>query len=249
MTQSSASLSPVKPGLGLLAASLLLAAPLTAWANPYPKESAPEIAKNVAAMLVAGRGTVAGAQKVINDPDKGDKGFTPKVVEETMLGNFEKAAGKPIKELAPDVQAAVLAVVESAKKSVEINQGRINVPGVAFKGYIPAVFGRETGDILKGTSGITLKQTTTKVRNEYNKPDEFESKILQKFEAPDHKKGEGYGEVVGSDYRFMLPIYIAEACLPCHGDPKGELDIAGKPKEGYKVGDLRGAISVIVPLK
>ena len=51
---------------------------------------------------------------------------------------------------------------------------------------------------------------------------------------------------VAGRYRYLQPIYIQEGCLKCHGDPKGELDIAGRPKEGYRVGDFRGAISVSI---
>jgi general secretion pathway protein A len=45
----------------------------------------------------------------------------------------------------------------------------------------------------------------------------------------------------------MLPVYIKPACLKCHGEPKGEKDIAGGIKEGYKEGEVRGAISVMIP--
>jgi hypothetical protein len=47
----------------------------------------------------------------------------------------------------------------------------------------------------------------------------------------------------------VVPLYIEKSCLPCHGEPAGEKDISGRIKEGYKEGDLRGAISVIVPIK
>ena len=49
--------------------------------------------------------------------------------------------------------------------------------------------------------------------------------------------------------RFMQPIYIKKACLKCHGVPKGEMDISGRVKEGYKLGEIRGAISVKMPIK
>ena len=35
-------------------------------------------------------------------------------------------------------------------------------------------------------------------------------------------------------------------CLNCHGDPKGELDITGGKKEGGQLGELGGAISVVI---
>jgi hypothetical protein len=46
----------------------------------------------------------------------------------------------------------------------------------------------------------------------------------------------------------MVPLFIEKSCLPCHGEPAGEKDITGKVKEGYKLGELRGDISVTVPV-
>jgi len=101
-------------------------------------------------------------------------------------------------------------------------------------------------------SDYYLKQTSLKYRNPANSPDAFEARILKEFEAEDYPKGQGKGRVVDSSdgskkYRYMLPLYIGAACLKCHGDPKGEKDIAGRIKEGYKEGEVRGAISVMVP--
>jgi Protein of unknown function (DUF3365) len=47
----------------------------------------------------------------------------------------------------------------------------------------------------------------------------------------------------------MMPIYYLQACLVCHGEPKGEWDISGYPREGAHEGDLAGAISVRIPLE
>lgn len=47
----------------------------------------------------------------------------------------------------------------------------------------------------------------------------------------------------------MVPLQITKGCLGCHGDPVGEKDISGHVKEGYKEGHVRGAISVMVPIK
>ncbi|OHB90123.1 MAG: hypothetical protein A3D13_06855 [Planctomycetes bacterium RIFCSPHIGHO2_02_FULL_40_12] len=83
-------------------------------------------------------------------------------------------------------------------------------------------------------------------------PDAFESKIFRKFKEPGYPKGKGIGEAITySDgfrvYRYMLPLYIEQECLQCHGEPKGERDITGRVKEGYRLDELRGAISVIMP--
>ena len=218
------------------------------FASPLQKSDAQQIGEYTAAMIVAGRGVVARNQDLINDPSKGNKGFTPDLVQAAMLENFKKITGKDVSELPPSVQSVLNQVIDAARMSVQMNQERINKKGTAFKMYIPAVFGRETGQILKARTDINIKQTTFKYRNAYNQPDPFEKKVLEKFEAPDYPKGKGYGEFLNGRYRYMRPIYIKKACLKCHGSPKGQKDISGHVKEGYKIGDLRGAISVSFPV-
>ena len=200
-------------------------------------------------MIIAGRGVVAKNQDLINDPNKGNKGFTPEYVEKQMLESFKKITGKDISDLDPEVQKVLKEVIDAAKLSVQMNQARINQKGKGFKMYIPAVFGRETGQILKAKTDIAIKQTTFKYRNAYNQPDAFEKKVLKMFENPDYPMGKGYGAIENGRYRYLKPIYIRQACLKCHGEPKGALDISRHKKEGYKLGQLRGAISVSFPVK
>lgn len=210
-------------------------------------DNAKESAELISALLVAGRGVVAQHQAKINDPNVGDKGFTPEYVDGLIRKAFEESHGTSIDSVEPvEVRTNLLAFLDASQEAVRNNQDRINAQGVAFKGFIPAVYGRITGNILKGKTGIELKQTAFKFRNAYNEPDAFESKVLAEFQQT--KPTDGYGEVSAGHYRYLRPIYIKEACLSCHGEPKGELDIAGKQKEGYQVGDLRGAISVSVPV-
>ncbi|TAN63159.1 DUF3365 domain-containing protein [bacterium] len=133
----------------------------------------------------------------------------------------------------------------------------------AFKGIIPAYMGRVIGEDFFKNTGIRLKQTTLGKgefgpRNSYNAPDDWESEVLTRFYEPSYPKGKGYGEESDMDgkrvYRYMLPLYIEKSCLKCHGDPATSptgdgKDIAGKPMENYKEGDVRGAISVIIPIE
>ncbi len=242
----------VKRGRGVLWALLVLLFGVVAYASvcdSIPREKAQEIARYIADVIVAGRGVVAQHQDLINDPSKGDKGFSPEYVEKLIRKRFREMTGKDVSELDPEARQVVEEVIAAAKMSVRMNQARINQPGKGFKGYIPAVFGRETGQILKARCDIFIKQTTFKYRNAYNQPDAFERKVLKKFEDPSWPKGKGYGEFVGNQYRYLRPIYIKKPCLKCHGEPKGARDIAGRIKEGYKEGDLRGAISVSFPVK
>ncbi len=48
--------------------------------------------------------------------------------------------------------------------------------------------------------------------------------------------------------RVFRSIKLTQDCMTCHGDPKGEPDLVGMTKEGWKVGDVRGAFQIINPL-
>ncbi|MEW6248708.1 MAG: DUF3365 domain-containing protein [Nitrospirota bacterium] len=60
-----------------------------------------------------------------------------------------------------------------------------------------------------------------------------------------------FSEIVeaGRTVRLMLPLYYGKACLSCHGEPKGERDITGYPREGAKERELGGAISVKLSIR
>ncbi len=73
------------------------------------------------------------------------------------------------------------------------------------------------------------------------------------FADPRHPKGQRYAKVTMLNgkpvLRVMDPEYAGATCLTCHGGPKGERDMSGMKKEGWKEGELAGAISVILPLR
>jgi methyl-accepting chemotaxis protein len=135
---------------------------------------------------------------------------------------------------------------------------------VSFKGLTPAIFGRLIADEFSARTGIIARQTTLGkgkygVRNIYNAPDSWEQGVLEKFNSRSYPRGIGFGEFSTLEvdqklvYRYMLPLYIEKACLKCHGDPENSptgdgRDIAGYPMEGYKEGEVRGGISIIIPV-
>jgi len=70
---------------------------------------------------------------------------------------------------------------------------------------------------------------------------------LTKIESKEWNINDGVFETSGPNSRYLHPLEIKKACLSCHGDPRGELDISGhKKKEGYKLGEIRGGISVLI---
>ena len=212
----------------------------------------------IAKLLVSCRAIIAQNQDLINDPDKGDKGFTGDIYINKVKEHFENATDLEVSEndaLSSDpVKRALGTLLFSAKEVINESQKVINMKGRGFKKIIPAVIGRRTGFKYNNAMGVGyyLKQTSIRYRNPANHPDDLETRYLNEFKEPGYPKGKGKGVVItNSDgskvYRYMLPVYIKPACLKCHGEPEGEKDIAGGIKEGYKEGEARGAISVMIP--
>ena len=85
--------------------------------------------------------------------------------------------------------------------------------------------------------------------NRKARPDEWEERVIEtKLNSPEWPRGQFYGESFQSKgrdaFRVAVPEYYSASCLSCHGEPKGEIDITGYPKEGAEEGDLGGVISI-----
>lgn len=213
-----------------------------------------ETAELLIALLKAGRAVVSEHQALINDPSKGNKGFTDEFMAHQVIEKFKAKTRVDLSRPNGIPQSGVLlALLEAEREVVLEGQPVINKQGVAFKGFIPAVFARKSGEKFYKKTGIRLKLTGTDYRFPGNKPDDFESEVLRMFADARHPKGQQYAKatMVGGKpvMRVMDPEYAGPTCLTCHGGPKGERDITGTKKEGWKEGDLAGAISVVVPMR
>lgn len=215
-----------------------------------------DLANELAVLLRSARLVISNNQELINDSEKGDKGLAPDKVVAQAKENYKKAAGKDLTK-APDgsqLARAQKAMLTAISEVMAKNQALINEKGKGFKGFLPAVFARQVSENFsaKMSGEITLKLTAPKelIRNRLNRPDDWEhSTFVQQFKNASYAKGKPYSQVVGDTFRFMIPEYYGATCLQCHGDPKGEKDITGGLKEGMKLGDLAGAISLTIPKK
>ncbi len=120
------------------------------------------------------------------------------------------------------------------------------------KHFIPAVSGSVIGLKFAEKTGYVIKQTSIKYRNLFNKPDAFEEKVLREMEADPNLVEYWDSDVVDGKRveRYLYALHVKEDCLLCHG--KKELApefIQNNYAAGYdyKIGELRGAISVIIP--
>lgn len=117
----------------------------------------------------------------------------------------------------------------------------------------PALATRQLSDRFNAQSSrATFKVTSSNYRNPQNTPDVFEDDAELQFRK-DASLKEYY--VSGKEnFRYAKPLHIKKGCLKCHSDP------ASAPKEvvdkygdlrgfGYRLGEVRGVISVTIPTK
>lgn len=128
-----------------------------------------------------------------------------------------------------------------------------------------AVCAEKAPELARGHSraGLQVRRVSQAVRNPANRPDAFEARQLETWERQ-LASGQAISEiweVVTQDgqraLRYLRPIKVADLCLRCHGNPD-QLEPAlvrllqeKYPQDqavGYKVGDLRGAVSVTIRL-
>jgi len=207
-------------------------------------------AKELATLFRAARKVISVNQGHINDASIGDKGLSADAVAAKAKENYKAAAGSDLPT--GEKHTAMLDAVKDVMNSA---QPLINEEGKGFKGFLPAVFAKQVADSFtaKMANKVSIKLTAPKeyVRNRANRPDAWEANIIEsKFKASDWTKNKSFSETADvkgtSAFRFILPEYYGESCLKCHGEPAGELDITGGKKEGGKLGELGGAISVVL---
>ncbi len=101
----------------------------------------------------------------------------------------------------------------------------------------PAYMTRQVHELQRETTGVQGHITSLKPIRPANAPDGWERAALLSFEqgSPEVSSREAMG---GTEYlRFMRPLLAEKSCLKCHA------------KQGYREGEIRGGISVSVPLE
>ena len=152
-------------------------------------------------------------------------------------------------------KAEVLASeMRAAWDFVDMNQDVINraEDGTFRTKHLVCVVAAKSISMLFTTeTDYSIRFTNDTPRQAANAPDAFEQEALAAFNAdPDRK---AFWRVVDAGdgtrvFRYTEPLYVTESCLECHGDPVGELDQYGYPKEGMQVGQVGGAMSITEPM-
>jgi len=100
----------------------------------------------------------------------------------------------------------------------------------------PAYMTRQVHELAKEAYNVHGHITSLKPIRPENAPDPWEVRALGFFEAGKEEVN-SVEEIEGESYmRLMRPLMTEEDCLRCHVD------------QGYKLGDVRGGLSVAIPM-
>jgi two-component system, NtrC family, sensor kinase len=106
----------------------------------------------------------------------------------------------------------------------------------------PAMVTRELSQLSRSMGGrVQFQVTSLDPLNPSNAPDGFERKALERLNG--RKSPRDYPEFVQFEtidgvrhFRYFAPLYTEGSCMSCHSS------------QGYQVGDVRGGVSIIIPI-
>jgi len=171
----------------------------------------------------------------------------PAAASDPMLDDARKVAGA----LPPKLLAVLAAEIEKSGPEGAISVCRDKAPQLA--------------KAASEESGWAVRRVSLKNRNPKAVPDAWERAVLEDFDrraAAGEKpatleKGEVVSEGGQKTYRYMKALPTQQACTNCHGDPATmkpavvEKIASLYPQDkavGYKVGEIRGAMTLRKPL-
>lgn len=100
----------------------------------------------------------------------------------------------------------------------------------------PAYMTRQIYELAQKENKIAARITSLNPLRPENKSDDWESAALQAFESGKQEVSSLVSEDDKSYIRLMRPLVTEESCLACHAH------------QGYKIGDIRGGISIRLPM-
>lgn len=99
----------------------------------------------------------------------------------------------------------------------------------------PAFMTRQLAEIADDTNGVHFHITSLRPIRPENRAEPWERAALERFERGEPEYGQFLESGDGQIYRYMAPLITEQPCLKCHKE------------QGYKLGDVRGGISVTLP--
>lgn len=168
----------------------------------------------------------------------------------------------------PAGREAALALARTAASELSADIRSLLMQELDRGGYEEAVrvcarAAQEKTAAFRARTGHDIRRVSLRYRNAANAPDDMERPVLESFDRlPRSEVARAeHVEVVegpeGRTLRYLKPVVTAPLCLRCHGqadeiEPAVRRVIEEKyPADratGFRAGDVRGAVSVKVPL-
>lgn len=101
----------------------------------------------------------------------------------------------------------------------------------------PAYMMRQVSEDFSSLYGIVARTTSLNPLRPGNSPDKWESRALKEFEDKGLAEKLEFTSIGNTPYlRLIQPVIVKKECLHCHGH------------QGYDIGDIRGGISIGLPM-
>jgi PAS domain S-box-containing protein len=120
---------------------------------------------------------------------------------------------------------------------LEVEERDMTTPsGIEMTKVNPAYMTRQVHELGATYSGVIGNITSLDPLRPENRADAWETEALKSFEKG-HREVSSIEWMEGVEYlRLMRPLVVEQSCLQCHA------------QQGYQLGDIRGGISVSVPM-
>jgi hypothetical protein len=169
---------------------------------------------------------------------------------------------------APRVRSAFAEARAAARQLSEEIRGLLmqELEAGGFEGAVAVCAGKaqEKTAEYRRASGHDIRRVSLRRRNPRNEPDAYERRVLESFDRlpREARAAAEHWELVrgpdGETLRYLKPLVANAMCLTCHGEPAKipEAVRAVIAREypddramGFAAGDVRGAVSVRIPLR
>jgi diguanylate cyclase (GGDEF)-like protein len=111
----------------------------------------------------------------------------------------------------------------------------VTTKGFALTLINPAYMTRQIAEIAEQKKDVLFHITSLKPIRPLNKPEPWEAVWLASFEKGSREQSGFFQDNEITRFRYMAPLITQESCLVCHR------------QQGYRVGDVRGGISITLP--
>jgi len=155
--------------------------------------------------------------------------------------------------------------IKAKKIAVELTELRSRRAAAFVKPHIDIsldLFKEVCGAVRKRTlelakeEGVIIRHAAIRYRHPDHAATEEEASFQHLFESrPEIREIWDETEREGKRYkRYILPVYVEEACLACHGEKDRRPDFikTGYPADsafGFRPGNIRGIVAVLIPLQ